>query len=48
MIQRNIYECFYSTYDPTDLTFPKIQWIPKNPIIIISHPGSPVSTYKSV
>ena len=25
MIQRNIYKCFYSTYDPTDLTFPKIQ-----------------------
>ena len=31
----------------TDLTFPKIQWIPKNPIIIIClPPGSPVSTYK--
>ena len=25
MIQRNIYECFYSTYASIDLTFPKIQ-----------------------
>ena len=25
MIQRNSYECFYSTYAAIDLTFPKIQ-----------------------
>ena len=48
MIQRIIYKCFFSTYDPIDLTFPKIQWIPKNPIIIISQPGSPLSAYKYV
>ena len=40
VFQRNIDECFYSTYAAIDLTFPKFQWFPKNPQIIISHPGT--------